>query len=206
MITPFLLKGFLVGIAVTAPAGPVTVLCLRRSLTERLSVGLTVALGAATADAFFGLVAVLGLSAISTFLLNHLTALRLLGGSFLIYVGYLTFQKDPTLNPPAARTEDIIHAYISALVLTLSNPVSIFAFAALFAAFGLDTCFTDFIEPLSLIVGIFAGTALWLSLLSVTVHIFKSYTTLTTIKRLNQASGLVLIIFGALTFLSIFKI
>ncbi len=203
MVLPLFIKGFLIGIAVTAPAGPVTILCLRRSLTERPTIGVTMALAAATADALFGIIAVLGVSAISSFLLSHLTALRIIAGLFLLYAGYITFQKEPSLTPPQARTEDIIHAYFSTLVLTLSNPTSIIAFAALFTAFGLNIHFENSLKPLVLIAGIFSGTALWLSLLSMLIHFFKSYLTLSTIQKMNKTAGMLLIIFGCAALISI---
>ena len=80
----FLLRGLLIGFSIAAPVGPIGVLCIRRTLARGRASGLVSGLGAASADAVYGSVAALGLTAISTFLVDQQTWLRLVGGAFLV--------------------------------------------------------------------------------------------------------------------------
>jgi threonine/homoserine/homoserine lactone efflux protein len=73
-------RGLLLGFAIAAPVGPIGVLCIRRTLTYGQAAGLASGLGAATADAFYGLVAGLGLTVVSGLLLSQQGWLRLVAG------------------------------------------------------------------------------------------------------------------------------
>src|SRR5437764_8785946 len=87
-------RGLAVGLAVAAPVGPIGVLCIRRTLTDGRRVGLACGLGAATADAMYGLVAGLGVVAISTSFAPHQAALRAVGAIYLAYLGVRTLRSE----------------------------------------------------------------------------------------------------------------
>ncbi len=126
------LKGFTIGIAIAAPVGPIGVLCIQRTLTRGTFHGLISGLGAATADALYGFTAAFGLTVISNALLTYQFWFRLIGGLFLCYLGIKTFLATPT--PRAATGEKTRHleAYGSTLFLTITNPLTILAFAQYF--------------------------------------------------------------------------
>ena len=63
----FLIKGIVLGFSIAAPVGPIGVLCIRRTLANGMKNGFLSGLGAATADAIYGLLAVLGISVVSIF-------------------------------------------------------------------------------------------------------------------------------------------
>src|SRR5207245_10720947 len=68
MLLGFLLKGMLVGVVIALPAGPVGVLCIRRTIFHGRIAGFISELGPASADAMFGLIAAFGLTVCSQFL------------------------------------------------------------------------------------------------------------------------------------------
>jgi threonine/homoserine/homoserine lactone efflux protein len=76
-----LLKGLVIGFAIAAPVGPIGVLCIRRTLADGWAQGLISGLGAASADACYGLVAALGLTVVSSFLVDRQLVLQLVGAS-----------------------------------------------------------------------------------------------------------------------------
>ncbi len=127
------LKGLLIGFSIAAPVGPIGVLCIRRTLASGRTIGLLSGLGAATADALYGSLAAFGLTAISGFLVRQQGLLRLLGGAFLCYLGLRAILTRPanaaSLNSPASH----VNAYSSTFFLTLTNPLTILSFAAIFA-------------------------------------------------------------------------
>src|SRR5277367_3217893 len=91
----FFIKGLIIGFAIAAPVGPIGVLCIQRSLHDGFKMGLMTGMGAALADGFYGLVAGLGLTAISSLLIAQQFWIRLIGGLFLLYLGIKLFLKLP---------------------------------------------------------------------------------------------------------------
>ncbi|WP_353258580.1 LysE family translocator, partial [Prochlorothrix hollandica] len=96
-------RGFVLGLAIAAPVGPIGVLCIRQTLAQGWWMGLATGLGAATADALYGCIAGLGLSALGGFLTDSQGLLHTVGGLFLCYLGVRTFQGSPTSN--SSRSE-----------------------------------------------------------------------------------------------------
>src|SRR5271157_4875386 len=137
MALHLLLKGVIIGFSIAAPVGPIGVLCIRRSLAEGRQIGLATGLGAATADAAYGGVAGFGLTIISGFLVGHRVWLGFLGGLFLCYLGIRTFLSGPAEQAAEIRGGGLCSAYLSTLFLTLTNPMTILSFVAVFAGFGL---------------------------------------------------------------------
>src|SRR5258706_65344 len=137
MALNFLLTGLVVGLSIAAPVGPIGLLCIRRSLEQGRVVGLVTGLGAATADAAYGCIAGFGLTAVSAFLLAHVSLLRVGGGAALCYLGVRTFLSAPAQREAQVKADGLASAYFSTLVLTLANPLTILSFVAIFAGFGL---------------------------------------------------------------------
>src|SRR6266705_1931048 len=115
MLLGFLLKGMLVGIVIALPAGPVGVLCIRRTIFHGPLAGFVSGLGAASADAVFGVIAWFGMTFRSDLLLDHQRWLRLAGAVFLIYIGITAFAGDPLQGTRSQRDpEDLLADYASA--------------------------------------------------------------------------------------------
>src|SRR5512132_2390031 len=123
MAPSFILKGLAIGFSIAAPVGPIGLLCIRRSLADGRQVGLAIGLGAATADAAYGCVAGFGLTAISSFLVGQRFWLSLLGGLFLCYLGARTFFSEAAQREATVQTNQVLPAYLSTFLLTLTNPM-----------------------------------------------------------------------------------
>jgi len=194
METGFFLKGAAIGLSIAAPVGPIGVLCIRRSLADGVWKGFVAGLGAATADAAYGCVAGFGLTSISDFLVRHQTGLGLAGGAFLGYLGVRTFSSEPARDAPEAGSHPLA-IYGSTLLLTLANPATILSFAAVFAAIGLGIS-ADYAGAGRLVLGVFAGSALWWLILSGGVGLLRSRVSPAWLRGVNRASGCVLLGFG----------
>jgi threonine/homoserine/homoserine lactone efflux protein len=195
MALPFMLKGLAIGFSIAAPVGPVGLLCIRRSLAEGRQVGLATGLGAATADAGYGCVAGFGLTAVSSFLVGQKLWLGLIGGLFLCYLGVRTFRSCPATAPAPVRGTGLLSAYFSTFLLTLTNPMTILSFAAVFTGFGLGTS-SDYGAAGALVAGVFIGSALWWLLLSSGAALFRSQVNFTWMQAVNRVSGLIIFGFG----------
>jgi len=167
MLLGFLLKGMLVGLIIAVPTGPVGVLCIRRTIFHGRLAGFVSGLGAATADAIFGITAAFGLSVISDLLLDYQEWLRLGGAAFLLFLGITAFTADPLEGTQTQRDpEDLITDFISTFVLTITNPITILAFLAIFAGIGFSGAQATLGRAALLVLGVWLGSLLWWGLLA----------------------------------------
>ncbi len=196
----FLLKGFTIGLSISAPVGPMGLLCIRRTLASGRMCGVVSGLGVATADAFYSSVAAFGLAAVSNVLLDWRLPLRLVGGIVLCMLGArIFFEKVAVERRTAAPSPaGLLTSYSSMLALALSNPVGILFFTAVFAGWGLADTGGNFTGALLLVCGVFFGSLSWWILLSTGVHLLGSRLSPTILRRVNQLSGLLIALFGIL--------
>jgi len=195
MSPSYFARGAVIGFSIAAPVGPIGVLCIRRSLRDGPKSGLAAGMGAATADAAYGCVAGFGLTAVSGFLIRHESALRILGGVFLCYLGIRTFLSGPGEAPNHEGGGNRFSLYVSTLMLTLANPATIISFAMVFAALGLGTA-VDYLAATSLVAGVFMGSAAWWIVLSVSAGFFRTRLNDAWIRGVNRVSGAILAAFG----------
>ena len=197
----FFLKGLAIGFSIAAPVGPIGVLCIRRTLTNGRASGLASGLGAATADAVYGCVAGFGLTFVSNTLISQQLWFRLVGGVFLCYLGLKTLLAKPAEEAAPAGANSLISAYTSTFFLTLTNPMTIISFAAIFA--GLGGSSGNYVSAALLVLGVFIGSALWWLTLSTGVSTFRTKVTPDGLRWVNRISGLVIAAFGLLALLSL---
>jgi threonine/homoserine/homoserine lactone efflux protein len=200
----FFLKGLLIGFSIAAPVGPIGVLCIRRTLADGRASGLISGLGAATADALYGCVAGFGLVFVSDFLVSQQTWLRLIGGIFLLYLGIRTLSSQPAEQAAQSRGSGLLAAYASTFILTLTNPMTILSFAAIFAGLGLAGASSDYLSAGILVLGVFLGSALWWLLLSGGVGLFRDRFDNRGLLWVNRVSGLVIAGSGVVVLVGLF--
>ena len=192
-----LFKGFMAGMAIAAPVGPVNVLCASRTLTKGRASGLASGLGAATADAFYGAIAGFSITFVISFLKREEFWIKVIGGILLVGIGIMYFRK------PAAhmgKERGSTHSdFISTLLLTLTNPTTILSFLAVLATLGMDT--TGFSWSTMFVVGgIFAGSMLWWVILVLLVNRLRNRFDKRAMVRMNRVAGVAIGGFGIVTF------
>lgn len=200
----FFFRGLLIGFSIAAPVGPIGVLCIRRTLSDGRKAGLLSGLGAATADAIYGCIAGFGLAFISNFLINQQTWIRLIGGLFLCYLGIKTLLAKPAVKPAEVKNKGLIGAYASTFFLTLTNPMTILSFVAIFAGLGLAGS-TNYASAGILVLGVFLGSAAWWLLLSGVVGIFREKFKPSAMLWINRISGAIILGFGVFALFSLIK-
>jgi threonine/homoserine/homoserine lactone efflux protein len=191
----FFIKGIFVGFAMAVPIGPIGVLCVRKTLTMGRIRGLIVGLGAATADLMFSIVAAFGLTIISNTLDDQKVLIRLVGGTLLFFVGARTFRAHPDQHKLQSNSAGMLKSYFSAVFLTLTNPFTVFAFIAVFAALGLGNL-SSYFSTSSLVAGVFIGSSLWFLSLNSGVSLFRKKLKITGLRWVNRIAGILIIISG----------
>lgn len=187
------LRAFIIGISIAAPVGPIGVLCIRRTLANGRLAGFVSGMGAASADMVYGAIAAFGLNAITSLLVDNAFWLRVIGGGFLLYLGVKTFREKPSDKAAEASADGLLSMYLSTFFLTITNPMTILSFAAIFAGTMLGTRTGS---PLVMVAGVFTGSAVWWLTLSFIVGILRDRLTQSHMAWINRISGAVIIAFG----------
>jgi len=203
VVPGILIRGIIIGFSIAAPVGPIGVLCIRRTLAHGRAVGFVSGLGAATADGFYGAVAALGLTVVSGFLLEERLWLRLVGGGFLCYLGIRTFLARPAAQAAPGGGTSLAGAYLSTLLLTLTNPLTILSFAAVFAGLGLGSAGRDYASAAAMVLSVFSGSALWWLTLAAGVGLLRARVGPGILVWVNRLSGTIIAGFGVAALLSV---
>ena len=192
-------RGLIAGILIAVPVGPVGVLCIRRSLIKGPVSGLISGLGAAIADSIFGIIAAFGLTAVSDFLLAHEMTLRLVGGALLCVLGIRNLlRRTARLDADAAAkvpNGTRLGEFVSTFVITITNPITILAFAAIFAALGAIND-PSLSAAWTLVGGVLAGSAAWWLLLTGLTSLFRRRLDPYHLEWMERLAGFLLLGFG----------
>jgi threonine/homoserine/homoserine lactone efflux protein len=189
-------KGAVLGLSIAAPVGPIGVLCIRRTLAEGGLTGLATGLGAAAADGLYGALAAVGLTAVTQPLVGASHWVRLAGGVLLLVLAWRTWRARAVEREAAARGSGLFAAFASTFVLTLSNPMTILSFLAVFAGLGIGSTQGRPVAALMLVVGVIAGSAAWWLLLSGGVSLLRSRFDARALRWVNRVSAAVIGGFG----------
>lgn len=197
----FFLKGLILGFSIAAPVGPIGILCIRRTLAYGMTFGFVSGVGTATADAIYGAIAAFGLTAAARFLLDYQLYLKIIGGIYLLYLGINILMSKPSIATTQVHDTSLSAAYISAFLLTLTNPMTILMFAAIFTGFGIGGINGDYYLSSTMVLGVFLGSLLWWLLLSGITTILRSTFDYRKLRYTNIGSGLIITGFGLVTLL-----
>lgn len=200
----FFLKGIALGFAIAAPVGPIGVLCIRRTLQFGRFSGFFSGLGAAVADTIYAVIAAFGLTYISDVLTAGEFWLRLIGGVFLLYLGWRTFMAKPGSKTKEVAHSNLLNDFLSTFLLTMTNPMTIFAFLAIFAGIGLSNIEGGYLDSFMLVAGVFLGSALWWLLLSEGVTLFRKQVSAKVMLWINRIAGIIIIAFGIAALCTLF--
>lgn len=109
----------------------------------------------------------------------------------------------PPEKPFSEKGTGLFGSYGSTFLFTLTNPLTILSFAAVFASLGLGSAYGDFGSAALLVFSVFAGSAFWWLILSVSVSLARKRVTLNVMTWVNRVSGAVILAFGVLALVSV---
>jgi threonine/homoserine/homoserine lactone efflux protein len=191
-----LTSGIAIGFTVAMAVGPISLLTIRRTLAHGRAYGLASGVGVALADASYGGIAAFGLTAVTAALVGARPVLGLVGGAFIVALGVRTL-----LAPPPAAAADrerpgLAGAVLSIYALTMTNPMTILSFAAIFAGLGLAG--RTPLEAAILTLGVFLGSGAWWLILTTLVGGARTRVTPRVLGWITRASGIVIVVFGVI--------
>jgi threonine/homoserine/homoserine lactone efflux protein len=191
-------KGLVIGVSIAAPVGPIGVLCMRTTLTHGMWPGFVTGLGAAVADATYALLGALGIAAITALLQSAGLYLRLVGIVVLLWIAWSTWRQVPgdTAATTRADGKSLWVSFVSTCALTLTNPMTILSFAAIFAGAGLNVSDGNVGQAAALVVGTFVGSMAWWLFLSVSVASMRHKIGPNALSAINKMSAFVLVGFA----------
>lgn len=205
MIFDYILKGIIIGLSVSIPLGPIGILVIQKTLSQGKKTGFVTGLGAAFADFIYAIIASLGISIIIDSIVKHHIYFQIIGGLFLIYLGYKVFFTNPIKQLRQSNGGgSLIGDFLSTFLLTITNPMALLLFIGVFAGIGfLDKQF-DYQSIVYIILGVIIGTSLWWYILATLISLFRKKIRIRRLNWINKISGLVIFIFGIVAILSIF--
>lgn len=163
-ILDFIFKGLLIGMIASAPMGPVGILCIQRTLNKGRWYGFVTGIGASLSDFVYALMVGLGMSFIMKPLQNpkYQFFLQLFGCIILLLFGIYCFLSNPTkkMHTSGKQKGTLIHNFVTAFLVTFSNPLIIFLFMAVYA----QMAFIHPEQPVEMAAGFISiplGALLW---------------------------------------------
>jgi threonine/homoserine/homoserine lactone efflux protein len=201
----FFIRGLLIGLSIAATVGPMSILCIQRTLNKGQLYGLVSGLGIATADGVYGSIAAYGLTLITNFLIHEQIWIRLIGGLFLMYLGIKTILSTPPERATVlnTKTNSYLGAYASTFLLTLTNPLTILSFAAIFAGIGVGSASKSFFSATMVVLGVFSGSTLWWIILTGSISLLRNKMNAQWLLWINRISGAIITLFGIVALLSL---
>ncbi|MEJ2716729.1 MAG: LysE family translocator [Deltaproteobacteria bacterium] len=197
------IEGLVIGFSIAAPVGPIGLLCIVRTLSAGRAAGLASGLGAATADGVYGFIGGFGVTFLAHILIAQHVWFRLFGGIFLVCLGLKYLVSKPRERGEEADNRSLLADFGSTFLLTLTNPMTIISFGAVFASFGVGTTFSTYRAAITLLIGIFCGSALWWVTLSFGVNLFRPRIEANQLVWINRAAGTIIAGFGIAALVSL---
>ncbi len=196
-------KGFLVGLIISAPLGPVGVLCIQRTINDGRLSGIVSGIGAAVGDSIFAIIAAFGLTFISGLLTTNEFWIKVIGGLILLYFGLRVYIAKPRDCSENGNNVNHFGTFGSALLLTLSNPLVIISILAIFAVLGIVNPTANYGSTALLVLGVFSGAVCMYLLVC---NFFFNHRVRIAKKGeflLNKVTGLFILACGGYAFLSL---
>lgn len=195
-------KGVLTGLAVSIPLGPLGILCIQRTVNKNWKSGIFSGIGVATADTFYAFVAGFSLSIIIDFIQKYELYFKLVGFFVLILLGIYIFRSNPTKQIQKYKKKGSSHLqdFITTFLITLSNPLSVFVFIAIFTSYSIILQFSHPLEALLTIGGIFIGGTIWWISITGLANLFRHKFTINALYWANRVIGLGVILIAVAFF------
>ena len=194
-------KGFLIGVIVSAPMGPIGILCVQRTLNRGRMHGFITGLGAMASDLIYAFITLIGMGFVHTILEANEQLLQYVGSLIIVLFGIGIFFTNPLkiLKPTTSAPETRYNQdFFTAFFLTLSNVAIVFLFISLFARFNYSPLETNWFTFAVGLISIGLGAIAWWFFITTYVSKLKRYFNRHALKLFNRTVGSILVLLGVL--------
>jgi threonine/homoserine/homoserine lactone efflux protein len=191
------IQGIVIGLTLAVPIGPISLVCIHRTVAAGRLHGIVSGIGVATADSLYAAVAFLGLTAVSGLIIGYQSLFRLLTGIALILVGIRVFRSVPPAVSTGDGEEPYLQDYLSLFAIAAANPLTIIFFITVLPGFGVVAQGTTLIAAVPFVAGIFLGSTAWWIILCGSVGSVRSRLGTGSLRQINRISGILIALFGA---------
>ena len=201
-----IIKGIIAGIAVSAPLGPIGVMCIQKTINKGFRSGLATGFGAIVADVFFAFVAGFGVTLIQNFLNEYQVIIRISGSIVLLIFGIKLFRSKPVSHSDSEKPKNrrYFADFLTTFFIAATNPITVLGFGVAFATLGVTAGNSDNIHVLILIASVFVGAVIWWLLLSGITWLFRKRIKPRSLIIINKVAGSVVLIFAIYIAISVF--
>jgi threonine/homoserine/homoserine lactone efflux protein len=190
------IQGMIIGLTLAVPVGPLSLVCIHRTISDGRLHGIFSGLGVATADSVYAGVAILGLTIISGVILSYQGIFRCLAAFILILIGIRVFLSDPDGLDRSPEHESYHKDYLSLLAVALANPLTLVFYAAILPGFGIVVQNTGPVSAAGFVGGVFSGSAAWWIILCGFLGSVRSSIQSGHLRLINRISGFMITCFG----------
>ncbi|MBP1639583.1 MAG: lysine transporter LysE [Bacteroidetes bacterium] len=189
-------KGIIIGICVSAPMGPIGVLCIQRTLNRGKYYGIATGLGATASDLLYAIVTGYGMSFVVDFLQLHQFVFQIAGSILVFAFGFYLSRSNPVrqLSKTSEAKESYMQDFVTSFALTITNPLIIFLFMALYARFSFITSATQLGEAVVGFSSILVGACGWWFFLTSIVNVFRNKFNVRGLRLVNITTGCIIML------------
>ena len=185
-----------IGIILSAPMGPIGILCIQRTLNKGRISGLFTGVGAAASDLFYCLLVGLGISLVTDFIADHVNVLQIIGSAILIvYAVYMIFHNPVSqIKENIDQRDDNLRDAVTGFLFTLSNPLIMFLIVPLFARFSFPLPEYKFYHIIIGYLAIVAGALAWWAVITFFVDKVRTHFNIRSMWLINRIIGIIVLV------------
>jgi threonine/homoserine/homoserine lactone efflux protein len=191
------IQGIIIGLTLAVPVGPISLLCIQRSIADGRLHGIVSGIGVASSDSFYAAVSFLGLTIISGLIMTHQYLFRFLAGLVLIFVGIRVFLSILPATSPQTGHETYLKDFLSMAAIAIANPLTLLFFLVIVPGFGVVIHGDSFLSAVEFVAGVFFGSVVWWILLCGSVGTMRTRISGQNLRLINRISGILISCFGA---------
>lgn len=185
-----------IGIILSAPMGPIGILCVQRTLNKGRNSGFFTGVGAAASDLFYCLLVGLGISLVTDFIADHVNLLQIIGSAILIaYAVYMIFHNPVgQIKENIDQRDDYWRDTVTGFLFTLSNPLIVFLIIPLFARFSFPLPEYRFYHIIIGYMSIVLGALIWWSVITFFVDKVRTHFNIRSMWLINRIIGTIILL------------
>jgi len=200
-----IIKGLIIGVLVSAPMGPIGMLCIQRTLNKGRLAGLATGFGAALSDIIYASITCLGMGFVTNFIETNQALLQMIGSIVIALFGYYIFQSNPvkSLQKNNEAKLSLTQDFITSFILTFTNVLIVLLYIGLYARFGFVKTNYSVLMLIGGVVCIAIGALAWWFGITYFVSKLKKWFNVRGVWLLNKIVGSIIILIALVGILSV---